>query len=189
MSTDPAGSLIEQLEALREQSLLYTPPVRSILKRLESALQRAKITLKGYSLDGEPQYDEPASASARDQLRFGLMVENEIKDARIIALNNYHGRGQGETKGQRLSRIEDELNVMSLVLPDKISDAQLVGIIEAYICDEIEVNPDITESRMIAKTLKHLRDTMFGRYDKREAREITEAAAGANLNSCLVTAW
>lgn len=189
MSTDPAGSLIEQLEALREQSLVYTPPVKSILKRLESALQRAKITLRGYSIDGEPQYDDPASASARDQLRFGLMVENEIKDARIIALNNHQGRGQGETKGQRLARIEDELAIMTIVLPDKISDAQLVDIVEAYIRDSIEVDPEISESRMIAKTLKHLRDTMFGRYDKREAREITEAAAGANLNSCLVTAW
>lgn len=189
MSTDSSVSLIEHLEALRDRNTVYAAPVKSILKRLDSALQRAKITLKGYADDGEPCYAAPETASARDQLRFGLMVENEIKDARIIALNNHQGRGQGESRGQKLSRIEDELAAMTIVLPEKVTDEQLVGIVTAYISEAIEVDPDLSESKLIAKTLKYLRDSMFGRYDKREAREIIEATAGANLNSCLITAW
>lgn len=189
MITDPSVSLIEQLEALRDRNTVYAAPVKSILKRLEIALQRAKITLTGYADDGEPLFAVPSTASQRDQLRFGLMVENEIKDARIIALNNRNGRSQGESKGQKLARIEDELAVMTLTLPDKVSDKQLVDIITAYIGEIIVVDPELTEKQVIAKTLKNLRDTMFGRYDKREAREIVEVTAGANLNSCLVTAW
>ncbi|MCP4526635.1 MAG: hypothetical protein GY833_12090 [Aestuariibacter sp.] len=189
MSTDDSVSLIEQLEALRDKNTVYEAPVKSILKRLEGALQRGKITLKGFSDDGEPQYADPSTASHRDQLRFGLMVENEIKSGRVIALNNHQGRGQGESKGQRLARLEDELAVMTIVLPIKIGAEKLEGIITAYIDDLIVNNPELSESQVIAKTLKYLRATMFGRYDNREAREIVEVTAGANLNSCLVTAW
>ncbi|MDK1290167.1 hypothetical protein [Pseudoalteromonas umbrosa] len=189
MSTESTVSLIDTLEALQKQHKEHAASVKCILKRLDLALKRSKITLLGLSEDGEPLYKPAHLASPRDQLRCGLMVENEIKDARVIALNNHHFRTQGETKGQKLNKLEHELSVLSQVLPSKISEKQLVDIINEYTQNALHNNPEISEPQMVARTMKYLRDSMFGRYCKREAREIAEMTASANINSRLITAW